>query len=89
MLKIPKEESTLTPIEKELKKSFGFVQNLATAAALDIILARLAEVELALELYEDDEDHKPIIQIVKQDKIELEEALVGLADLKEADGISA
>jgi len=89
MLKIPKEESALTPIEKELKKSFGFVQNLATAAALDVILARLAEVELALELYEDDEDHKPIIRIIKQDKLELEEALVDLANLKEADGISA
>lgn len=89
MLKIPKEESALTPIEKELKKSFGFVQNLATAAALNIILMRLEEVELALELYEDDEDHEPMIRIVKQDKLALEEAIVELANLKEADGISA
>ena len=88
MLKL-KEASALTPIEAEMNKSFGFVNNLAEAAALSLILERLAEVELAIELYGDDEDHEPMMPIVRKDKLALEQAIVELANLKEAAGISA
>ena len=66
MLKTPEEEAGLTPIEKELNRSFGFVHNLAAAAALGLILERLAEAELAIDLYGDDEDHALMIPIVEK-----------------------
>ena len=87
------EDSSLTPIEKELFKSFDFVRNLALHAAFKITLERLAEAERAIELWESDEelaaDNAPIIPIVKMEIEDIENAIVEFAELNLAMGISA
>ena len=87
------EDSSLTPIEKEMFKSYDFVRGLALSAALQIVLERLAEAEMAIELWEADEelaaDNAPIIPIVKKEIEDIEKALVEFAELNLEMGISA
>ena len=87
------EDLGLTPIEKELSRSFGFVRNLAIAAAFKLVLERLQEAETAIALWESDEelaaDNAPIIPIVKKEIEDIEKAIVEFAELNLAMGISA
>ena len=87
------ENSSLTPIEKELYKSFDFVRNLALNAALLAVLDRLAEAETAMAAWDADEalaaDNAPIIPIVKKEIEDIEKAIVEFAELNLAMGISA
>ena len=89
MLKIQNGNPSLTPIEEVQNRSFGFVQNLASAAALDIVIKRLEEVELALSLFGEDESHEEIMPILIKDQKALEKAIIELAMLKSDEGISA
>ena len=92
MLKMS-EESKLTPIEKEMIRSHGFVKNLAVTATLQAAIARMEEAELALEVFESDPevaaDNAAIIPIIKKEIEEVEKALVEFANIHEAHGISA
>jgi hypothetical protein len=87
------EDLGLTPIEKELSRSFDFVRNLAIAAAFKLVLERLQEAETAIALWESDEelaaDNAPIIPIVKKEIEDIEKAIVEFAELNLAMGISA
>ena len=87
------EDLGLTPIEKELSRSFSFVRNLAISAAFKLVLERLQEAETAIALWESDEelaaDNAPIIPIVKKEIEDIEKAIVEFAELNLAMGISA
>jgi phage major head subunit gpT-like protein len=89
MLKTENENPKLTPIEKIQNDAFGFVQNLASAAALNLVIERLEEVEQAIENFEDDEEHRAIMPTLMEDKAALEKAIIDLAELKMDAGISA
>ncbi len=92
MLKLS-DPTNLTPIEKEMNRSHDFVKNLAVTAALQSVISRLEEAEIALRCFEEDPeaaaDHAAIIPIIKKEVAEAEIALVEFAKISAAHGISA